>query len=80
MAKAVSELAKQSNRADAAVKKRQSLENENSSKEEENDKIENQLKTDKFTLAESERKYEDIARKHSTKVSNISPCQRIKRT
>jgi len=67
LAKAVSELAKQSNRADGAVKKRNHLENENSTKEEENDKLENQLKTEKFTLAESERKYDDIARKHSTK-------------
>ena len=68
MAKAVSELAKQSNRADGAVRKRQQLENENSTKEEENDKLEGSLKADKFTLAESERKYDDIARKLSTKV------------
>merc|ERR1712088_925631 len=67
LAKAVTELAKQSQRADGAVRKRQQLENENSSKEEENDKLENQLKNDKFTLAESERKYEDIARKLATK-------------
>jgi hypothetical protein len=40
-----------------------------SRKEEENDKLESQLKGDKFTLAESERKYEDIARKLATKVS-----------
>ena len=66
LAKAVSELAKQSHRADGAVKKRHSLENENASKEEENDKLENQLKSDKFTLAESERKYEDISRKMAT--------------
>merc|ERR1719412_2766824 len=62
LAKAVSELAKQSQRADGAVRKRQQLENENSSKEEENDK---------FTLAESERKYEDIARKLSTKEDEL---------
>ena len=65
----MTELARQSLRADGAVKKRTSLENENASKEEENDKLENQLKSDKFTLAESERKYEDIARKLATKVS-----------
>jgi len=71
LAKAVTELAKQSQRADGAVRKRQQLENENSSKEEENDKLENQLKNDKFTLAESERKYEDIARKLSTKEDEL---------
>jgi len=71
LAKAVSELAKQSNRADGAVRKRQTLENENASKEEENDKLENQLKSDKFTLGESERKYEDIARKLSTKEEEL---------
>ena len=40
------------------MKKRITLENDNSHKEEENDKLETQLKDDKFTLAESERKYE----------------------
>ncbi len=49
-------------RADGAVKKRQQLENNNSYNEEQCDKLENQLKEDKFTLAESERKYDDIAR------------------
>jgi len=67
LAKAVTELAKQSMRGDGAIRKRQMLENENASQEESNDKLENQLKSDKFTLAESERKYEDIARKLSTK-------------
>merc|ERR1719308_573584 len=38
---------------------------------EENDKLENQLKDDKFTLAESERKYEDIARKLATKEDEL---------
>jgi len=71
LAKAVSELAKQSNRADGAVRKRQQLENENSTKEEENDKLEGSLKADKFTLAESERKYDDIARKLSTKEDEL---------
>jgi hypothetical protein len=54
------------------VKKRISLENDNSHKEEENDKLETQLKDDKFTLAESERKYEDIARKLATKVGLVT--------
>ena len=70
LAKAVTELAKQSQRGDGAVRKRQQLENDNAIKEEENDKLENQVKSDRFTLAESERKYEDIARKLATKVSN----------
>merc|ERR550519_1614049 len=72
LAKAVSELAKQSQRADGAVRKRQTLENDNSSKEEENDKLEVQLKDDKYTLAESERKYEDIARKLATKEDELT--------
>jgi len=72
LAKAVSELAKQSQRADGAVRKRQTLENDNSSKEEENDKLEVQLKDDKYTLAESERKYEDIARKLATKEDEMA--------
>ena len=53
------------------MKKRITLENDNSHKEEENDKLETQLKDDKFTLAESERKYEDIARKLATKVRHF---------
>merc|ERR1719361_3250659 len=66
LAKAVTELAGQSQRADAAIKKRQQLENLNSANEEQGDKLESQLKDDKFTMAESERKYEDIARKLAT--------------
>ncbi len=54
------------------MKKRISLENDNSHKEEDIDKLENQLKEDKFTLSESERKYDDIARKLSTKVCVLS--------
>ena len=45
---------------------RQQLENNNSYNEEQCDKLETQLKEDKFTMAESERKYEDIARKLAT--------------
>ena len=55
-----------SQRADSAIKKRQQLENHNSANEEQCDKLEGQLKEDKFTMAESERKYEDIARKLAT--------------
>merc|ERR1719186_739619 len=40
--------------------------------EEENDKLEVQLKDDKYTLAESERKYEDIARKLATKEDEMA--------
>merc|ERR1712241_173065 len=66
LAKAVTELAKNSIRADAAIKQRQRLENQNSANEEQGDKLEAQLKEDKFTMAESERKYEDIAWKLAT--------------
>ena len=66
LAKAVTELARHSQRADSAIKKRQQLENHNSANEEQCDKLEGQLKEDKFTMAESERKYEDIARKLAT--------------
>ena len=47
-------------RADVAVKNRQKLENNNTYNEEQCDKLETQLKEDKFTMTESERKYEDI--------------------
>jgi len=67
LAKAVTDLAVNSRRGDGAVRKRQELENENASKEENNDKLETQLKDDKYTLDESERKYEDMARKLATK-------------
>merc|ERR1712018_628363 len=66
LAKAVTELAKHSQRADSAIKKRQQLENLNSANEEQADKLESQLKEDKFTMAESERRFEDIARKLAT--------------
>ena len=66
LAKAITDLARQSIRADCAVKMRQHLENNNSYNEEQCDKLESQLKEDKFTMAESERKYEDIARKLAT--------------
>merc|ERR1712223_880844 len=66
LAKAVTELAKHSIRADKAIKERQFLENSNSANEEQGDKLESQLKDDKFTMAESERRFEDIARKLAT--------------
>merc|ERR1711994_295864 len=66
LAKAVTELSFQSQRADKAIKERQKLENLNSANEEQCDKLEGQLKEDKFTMAGSERKYEDIARKLAT--------------
>ena len=37
-----------------------------SANEEQGDKLESQLKDDKFTMAESERRFEDIARKLAT--------------
>ena len=37
-----------------------------SANEEQADKLETQLKEDKFTMAESERRFEDIARKLAT--------------
>ena len=37
-----------------------------SANEEQGDKLESQLKEDKFTMAESERRFEDIARKLAT--------------
>ena len=63
LAKAVTQLANHSIRADMAVKTRQHLENLNTVNEDRSDKLETQLKEDKYTLAESERKYDDIARK-----------------
>jgi len=66
LAKAITDLAFQLKRADAAIKKRLLLENLNSTNEEQVDKLECQLKDDKFTLAESERRFEDIARKLAT--------------
>merc|ERR1712038_1670598 len=66
LAKAITELAKNSIRADKAIKERQFLENSNSANEEQGDKLESQLKEDKFTMAESERRFEDIARKLAT--------------
>jgi len=62
----VTKLCGESKRADLAVKKRQQLENLNTSSEEQSDQVETQLKEAKFMLEESERKYEDISRKLGT--------------
>merc|ERR1719347_1768720 len=66
LAKATLELAYSCKNADAAVKKRIELENGVSSNEESIDNLDKQLGDAKFTLSESESKYEDIARKLST--------------
>merc|ERR1719250_564786 len=66
LAKATLELAYSCKNADQAVRKRIELENEVSSNEESIDSLDKQLSDSKFTLGESESKYEDIARKLST--------------
>ncbi len=66
LAKAVQSLCHESRRADAAVRKRQQLENSNTANEEQTDGLESQLKEARFMLEDSERKYEDISRKLST--------------
>ena len=63
LAKAVKTLCTESKRADETVRSRQKLEQTQTANEEQIDTIEGQLKEAKFMLAESERKYEDIARK-----------------
>jgi len=66
LCKATLELCGACMRADQAVRKRIELENEVSSNEESIDSLDKQLSDSKFTLGESESKYEDIARKLST--------------
>jgi len=66
LAKATLELAYSCKNADQAVRKRIELENGVSSNEESIDNLDKQLGDAKFTLSESENKYEDIARKLST--------------
>ena len=63
MASATKNLCTESKRADQTVRGRQQLEQAQTMNEEETDTLENQLKEAKFMLAESERKYDDIARK-----------------
>ena len=66
LGQAIKDLCYQCRRADETVRKRILAENGQSSKEEQIDVVEGQLKEAKFLLAESERKYEDIARKLGT--------------
>merc|ERR1712088_1134016 len=65
LATAVSGLMRASLRADEQTKARTQLLNAISTNEEDIDELENQLKEAKTILLESERKYEDIARKHN---------------
>jgi len=65
LATAISELLRASLRADEQIKLRTQLEQGISTNEEDIDELEKQLKDARFILAESERKYEDISRKHA---------------
>lgn len=66
LGQAIKNLCHQSRRADDTVKKRILGEQAQAAMEESIDNVEVQLKEAKFLLAESERKYEDIARKLGT--------------
>ena len=66
LGQAIKDLCYQSRRADETVRKRIQGEQAQASMEESIDNVEGQLKEAKFLLAESERKYEDIARKLGT--------------
>ena len=66
LGQAVTDLCLQSRRADDTVRKRILGEQGQAAKEAHIDEIETELKEAKFLLAESERKYEDIARKLGT--------------
>lgn len=66
LGQAIKDLCYQSRRADETVKKRILGEQAQSGMEEQIDGVESQLKEAKFLLADSERKYEDIARKLGT--------------
>jgi len=65
LATAISGLLRASLRADEQIKARTQLLQDISTNEEDIDELENQLKDAKTILLESERKYEDIARKHN---------------
>ncbi|XP_023340117.1 tropomyosin [Eurytemora carolleeae] len=65
LATAISDLLRASIRADEQIKLKNQLELDISTNEEDIDELENQLKEARFILAESERKYEDISRKHT---------------
>merc|ERR1719412_2706784 len=64
LAVAISGLLRASLRADEQIKARTQLLQDISTNEEDIDELENTLKEAKTVLLESERKYEDIARKH----------------
>merc|ERR1711887_452300 len=72
LAKATLELAGACLRADQSVRKRIELENGVSSNEESIDNLDKQLGDAKFTLSESEAKYEDISRKLATMESDAA--------
>merc|ERR1719369_1602642 len=72
LAKATLDLAGACLRADGSVRKRQELENGNSSNEESIDSLEKQLRDAQFMHEESERKYEDISRKLATLEADAS--------
>jgi tropomyosin-1 len=60
-----------SQRADSGVKKSKKLEIKNTLNEEQCHKLEKQLKEEQFLMAESEFKYDDIARKLATMVFEL---------
>jgi len=66
LATAISELLRASLRADEQIKLRTQLEQGISTNEEDIDELEKQLKDARLIMAESERKYEDISRKHTS--------------
>jgi len=65
LATAISDLLRASLRADEQIKARTQLLQDISTNEEDIDELENSLKDAKTILLESERKYEDISRKHN---------------
>merc|ERR1719170_44813 len=72
LCKATLELAGACKRADAAVKKRNELENEVSANEEAIDNLDKQLEESKFNLSASESKFDDISRKLATMESDAA--------
>merc|ERR1711935_1115353 len=66
LAKATLELAGSCYRADSSIRKRTELENVVSSNEEQIDVLDKQLAESRFTMADSESKYDDISRKLAT--------------
>merc|ERR1719402_1787957 len=66
LATAISGLLRSSLRADEQIKLRTKLVQDISSNEEDIDELENKLKDARLIMAESERKYEDISRKHTS--------------